>query len=307
MLRFDNVVKKFARVKAVDELSFEIKKGEIFALLGPNGAGKTSSVRMIMQIMEPDSGTITFAPSVMKGGKVDRSKLGYLPEERGLYQDAPIMKTLVYLSTLRGNEAAEAQKKAAEWLDRFGILDRKADKISTLSKGNQQKVQFIASILHEPDFAILDEPFSGFDPINQELISEIIRELRDNGMTILLSAHQMQLVENIADRILMINHGKELMSGTLDDIRKETISDKKLIVSYSGEVNNELFQQSDQIKNSILTSAGDWEIYFSENYSMNSVLKILIEAGSVNNLKTSDVNLHEIFIESFVNGGYTHE
>lgn len=305
MLRFENVVKKFARVKAVDELSFEIKKGEIFALLGPNGAGKTSSVRMIMQIMEPDSGTITFDPFVMKGGKVDRSKLGYLPEERGLYQDAPIMKTLVYLSTLRGNEAAEAQKKAAEWLDRFGILDRKADKISTLSKGNQQKVQFIASILHEPDFAILDEPFSGFDPLNQELISDIIRELRDNGMTILLSAHQMQLVENIADRILMINHGKELMSGTLDDIRKETISDKKLIVSYSGDVNNELFQQSDQIKNSILTSEGDWEIYFSENYSMNSVLKILTEAGSVNNLKTSDVNLHEIFIESFVNGGHS--
>jgi ABC-2 type transport system ATP-binding protein len=304
MLRFEKVAKKFARVKAVDELSFEIKKGEIFALLGPNGAGKTSSVRMIMQIMEPDSGTITFAPFVMKGGKVDRSKLGYLPEERGLYQDAPIMKTLVYLSTLRGNKPAEAQKKAAEWLDRFGILDRKADKISTLSKGNQQKVQFIASILHEPDFAILDEPFSGFDPLNQELISDIIRELRDNGMTILLSAHQMQLVENIADRILMINHGKELMSGTLDDIRKETISDKKLIVSYSGEVNNKLFQQSDQIKNSILTSAGDWEIYFSENYSMNSVLNILTEAGSVNNLKTSDVNLHEIFIESFVNGGH---
>lgn len=307
MLQFENVVKKFAKVRAVDELSFEIRKGEIFALLGPNGAGKTSSVRMIMQIMEPDSGSITFDPSIIKNGKVDRSKLGYLPEERGLYQDAPIIKTLVYLSTLRGNDPAAAQKKASVWLDRFGILDRQADKISTLSKGNQQKVQFIASILHEPDFAILDEPFSGFDPINQELISDIIRELRENGMTILLSAHQMQLVENIADRILMINHGKELMSGTLDDIRRKTISDKKLIVTYSGEVKHELFEQSDQIKNSVLTSAGDWEIYFSENYSLNAVLKILTDAGSVNNLKTSDVNLHEIFIESFANGGRNHE
>jgi ABC-2 type transport system ATP-binding protein len=307
MLQFQNVVKKFTRVKAVDELSFEIRKGEIFALLGPNGAGKTSSVRMIMQIMEPDSGSISFDPSLIKGGKVDRSKLGYLPEERGLYQDAPIMKTLIYLSTLRGSDPAEAQKKVAEWLDRFGILDRQADKISTLSKGNQQKVQFIASILHEPDFAILDEPFSGFDPINQELISDIIRELRNYGMTILLSAHQMQLVENIADRILMINHGKELMSGTLDEIRRKTISDKKLIVTYSGEVKHEFFEKSDQIKNSVLTSAGDWEIYFSENYSLNAVLKILTDAGSVNNLKTTDVNLHEIFIESFANGGRNHE
>ncbi|MCH8556661.1 MAG: ATP-binding cassette domain-containing protein [Balneolia bacterium] len=307
MLKFKNVVKKFTKVRAVDDLSFEIKKGEIFALLGPNGAGKTSSVRMIMQIMEPDSGSITFGPSVMQGDKVNRSKLGYLPEERGLYQDAPIIKTLVYLSTLRGSDPAEAQKKANAWLDRFGILDRKAEKISTLSKGNQQKVQFIASILHEPEFAILDEPFSGFDPINQELISDIIRELRDGGMTILLSAHQMQLIENIADRILMINNGKELISGTFDDIRNNTISDKKLIVTYDGDVKNELFQGSGDIRNSIMTAPGEWEIYFSENYSMNEVLKIMIAAGSVKTLKTSDVNLHEIFIESFRNGGRAHE
>jgi len=306
MLRFENVTKKFTKVRAVDGLSFEIRKGEIFALLGPNGAGKTSSVRMIMQIMEPDSGSITFGPSIMKGGKVDRSKLGYLPEERGLYQDAPIMKTLVYLSTLRGSDPVEAGKKAAEWLGRFGILDRQAEKISTLSKGNQQKIQFIASILHEPDFAVLDEPFSGFDPLNQELISDMIRELRNDGMTILLSAHQMQLVENIADRILMINHGKELMSGTLDDIRKNTISDKKLIVTYNGEVKDGLFQKSGHIKNSILSSAGEWEIYFSENYSLNEVLQIMVEAGSVKSLRTSDVNLHEIFIESFKNGGPEH-
>ncbi|MCH8567140.1 MAG: ATP-binding cassette domain-containing protein [Balneolales bacterium] len=307
MLKFENVVKKFAKVKAVDDLSFEIKKGEIFALLGPNGAGKTSSIRMIMQIMEPDSGLISFDSSVLLGSKVNRSKLGYLPEERGLYQDAPIMKTLLYLSSLRGSDPAEAQKKATAWLDRFGILDRKAEKISTLSKGNQQKVQFIASILHEPEFAILDEPYSGFDPINQELISDIIRELRDGGMTILLSAHQMQLVENIADRILMINHGKELLSGTFEDIRNNTISDKKLIVSYNGAAKKELFESSAHIRNSIQTAPEEWEIYFSENYSLNEVLKIMIEAGTVKSLKTSDVNLHEIFIESFKTGGRVHE
>ena len=307
MLSFNSVVKQFQKVRAVDDLSFEIREGEIFALLGPNGAGKTSSVRMIMQIMDPDSGSISFDSSVMKGGKVDRSKLGYLPEERGLYQDAPILKTLIYLSTLRGSEPESAKRKAIEWLERFGISDRRAEKISTLSKGNQQKVQFIASVLHEPEFAILDEPFSGFDPINQELISDMIRDLRDRGMTILLSAHQMQLVENIADRILMINHGKELMSGTLDDIRKRTISDQKLIVSYIGDVKKGLFETSSSMKHAVQTSADEWEIYFSEQGTLNQVLQTLTQAGSVQSIRTSEVNLHEIFIESFKNGGINHE
>lgn len=307
MLSFQSVVKQFDKVRAVDNLSFEIRKGEIFALLGPNGAGKTSCVRMIMQIMNPDSGSVTFGPSVMSGKKADRTKLGYLPEERGLYQDTPILKTLVYLATLRGMDPADAGKKGSEWLERFGILDRKNDKISTLSKGNQQKVQFIASILHAPDFAVLDEPFSGFDPINQELISDVIRELRDGGMTILLSAHQMQLIENIADRILMINHGKKMISGTFDDIRRNTISGQKLTVTYAGDVNQELLQQSPHIKNSIQTASGAWEIYLADENSLNGALQIIIEAGAVESLRTSEVNLHEIFIESFKNRGSADE
>src|SRR5690625_3621452 len=161
MLAFESVVKQFGKVRAVDDLSFEVGKGEIFAMLGPNGAGKTSTVRMIMRIMAPDSGSITFHSSLRIGEKVDRTKRGYLPEERGLYQDTPILKTLVYLATLRGLDASVAASRASGWLERFGILDRKNEKVSTLSKGNQQKVQFIASILHQPEFAIFAEQFSG--------------------------------------------------------------------------------------------------------------------------------------------------
>ena len=153
----------------------------------------------------------------------------------------------------------------------------------------------------------MDEPFSGFDPLNQERISDVIRELRDGGMTILLSAHQMQLVENIADRVLMINHGKEMISGTLNEIRKSTISGQKLMITYHGEVNEELLQQSDDVRSSTLTADGEWEIYLSENDSLNEALQVLLKAGSVASLRTTEVNLHEIFIESFKEGGTAHE
>src|SRR5690625_3984812 len=154
MLDDESVVKLLEQARAMYDLSCDAVKGEIFAMLGAKGAGKTSTVSMIMQIMAPDSGSITFHPSLRIGEKVDRTKLGYLPEERGLYQDTPILKTLVYLATLRGLDASVAASRASGWLERFGILDRKNEKVSTLSKGNQQKVQFIASILHQPDFAI---------------------------------------------------------------------------------------------------------------------------------------------------------
>lgn len=307
MLSFHSVVKRFDKIRAVDDLSFSMQKGEIFALLGPNGAGKTSCIRMIMQVMSPDSGTIEFDESLLTNGSIDRSKLGYLPEERGLYQDASLLKTLIYLAELRGADPGVTRKRAEEWLSRFDLLDRKNDKISTLSKGNQQKVQFISSILHKPKFAILDEPFSGFDPINQEFISDLIRELRDDGMTILLSAHQMQLVEKIADRILMLNLGKQLHCGTLDEIRSSIISHQKLIVSYQNAVDVSRLRDASQIKQ--INEEGDrtFEIFISNESSINDILTLVASAGDVANLKTSEVTLHEIFLESFKNGGPDHE
>lgn len=299
MITLDKVTKQFSKVRAVDSLSFCIQSGEIFALLGPNGAGKTTTVRMIMQLMHPDSGQLVFDARLLANNQVDRRLLGYLPEERGLYQDAPVLKTLVYLASLRGMDAPEARKQARQWLERFSLTDRRNEKISTLSKGNQQKIQFIASILHKPLFAVLDEPFSGFDPINQELISEIIRELRDEGMTILLSAHQMQLVEQISDRILLLDQGKTMISGTLEEIRRSTVSDQKLLVTYQQPPDIAIFQGSACIKAVQPGENGAWEVFLHEGTRYNEVLAELTAAGSILNLQTHQVNLHEIFIQSF--------
>lgn len=306
MLTFTDVSKQYSKVRAVDRLTFSIERGEIFALLGPNGAGKTTSIRMIMQIIQPDSGTIAFDPSLTTKKGVDRTRLGYLPEERGLYQDATVLRTIVYLASLRGRDAAWSRKKAAEWLERFGLRDRAFDKVSALSKGNQQKVQFIASILHEPDFVVLDEPFSGFDPINQELMSGVIRELRENGMTILLSAHQMQLVERIADRILLINDGRELISGTIDEIHRKTVSDVKILVRFAGDVDTSRLEALPLIRSFQPTENGHWEVFLHETSSLNDVLTGLSSAGTITSLKTADVSLHDIFIQSFTNGGQNH-
>lgn len=302
MLSFSSVSKHFSSARAVDDLSFKVNSGEIFALLGPNGAGKTTTIRMIMQIIEPDKGSIDFDPIMMTDAKVNRQKLGYLPEERGLFQEASILSTLIYLGSLRGMDDLNAKTEALKWLERFGLDKRKNEKVSTLSKGNQQKVQFISSILHKPQFAVLDEPFSGFDPINQEIISDIIRELRNDGMTILLSAHQMQLIERIADRILLIQHGKELLSGSLDEIRKKTVSGQKLIIEFISDVNTSVLEMSDAIKGFQKLDDNTWEIYWGEHVLMNQLLIDLAKAGDIKSLKTSDVNLHEIFIQSFRNG-----
>ncbi len=303
MLTFTDVSKHFSKVTAVDKLSFSIDKGEIFSLLGPNGAGKTTSIRMIMQIIKPDSGSIRFDPSVTSSKGADRSRLGYLPEERGLYQDATVISNLVYLASLRGKESAWSRKKGMEWLGQFGLKDRMNDKVSALSKGNQQKVQFIASILHEPDFVVLDEPFSGFDPINQEVISGVIKQLRESGMTILLSAHQMQLVERIADRILLINDGRELVSGTLQEIQKNTVSDTKILVQFSDGANTSALGSISHVRRYQQGENGHWEVYLDDASSLNSVLAGLTSAGNIVSLKTAEASLHDIFIQSFENGG----
>lgn len=214
-LTIDRVEKRYATVQAVAGISLEVQPGEAVALLGPNGAGKTTLLRMLVGITRPDSGRILW-----QGGTASPppSDLGYLPEDRGLYQDMPIKRTLTYFARLRGVEGAEAERRATTWLERFELGDRANEKLSALSKGNQQKVQLAASILHSPRFAILDEPFSGLDPINQELFLSIVRELRAAGTTLLFSAHQMSLVERMADRVMVLHRGKELLHGSISDL-----------------------------------------------------------------------------------------
>jgi ABC-2 type transport system ATP-binding protein len=217
ILSVRQISKTFGDLRAVDGVSFDVAPGEILGFLGPNGAGKTTSLRMILEITRPDAGRVEWSG----GGKLDRRRVGYLPEERGLFEDATVLHMLAYLGTLRGMDDRAASEAAKRWLERLGLADRAANKVGALSKGNQQKVQFAGAILHGPALAVLDEPFSGLDPINQELIITLIRELRDQGTAVLLSAHQLNLAERLCDRFYLIAQGRGVLEGTLESIRRE--------------------------------------------------------------------------------------
>ena len=232
ILHVAEVTKRFSAVTAVDRVSFDVSRGEIFALLGPNGAGKTTLVRMLMGILEPDAGTVAWALDG-EAAAPDRTRIGFLPEERGLYQDVPVLRTLVYFGTLRGMSHHDASREAQRWLDRLELGTRAKEPVKSLSKGNQQKVQFVAAVLHRPRFAVLDEPFSGLDPLNQELFLDLVRELRSGGATVLLCAHQMDLVERLADCILLMNRGRRLEAGTIAELRERWGAGNEVTLVYA--------------------------------------------------------------------------
>lgn len=210
--------KTFNDVVAVDHLSFQVNCGEIFGLLGPNGAGKTTTIRMLMDILKPDSGT---ARVLGKLPGAARERVGYLPEERGLYRGLRVDECLVYLGQLKGMSRAVARKRAAELLERVELAEWAKKKVQELSRGMQQKVQIVASIIHDPDLVILDEPFQGLDPVNVEVVRGLIRDLRAAGKTIALSAHEMSQVEALCERIVLIDRGKAVLYGALADIKKQ--------------------------------------------------------------------------------------
>lgn len=216
MIRTEDICKAFDGVVAVDALSLEIQPGRILGFLGPNGAGKTTTIRMLMNILQPDSGNITFNGSTQRPAA---TQVGYLPEERGLYQKIPVLETLEYFAHLRGMKHPTASIKAA--LERFDLASRAHSKISELSKGNQQKVQFINTILHNPDYIILDEPFTGLDPVNQLIIKEMMEAMKDQGKTIIFSSHQMDQVEKLCDDVALINNGELVLSGDLDSVKRQ--------------------------------------------------------------------------------------
>jgi len=219
MVSVDRIGKRFGDVVAVDDVSFAAARGEILGLLGPNGAGKTTTIRMIMGIMRPDVGAIRFANG--DAGTIDKTRIGYLPEERGLYDDAKVLDLLAYFAELKGVAREASRRLAAEWLERLDLTAWAARKVEKLSKGMQQKVQFAAAVLHRPAVVVLDEPFSGLDPVHQDVFKGIIRELRDDGMAILLSSHQMNRVEELCDRIFLIHRGQQVLYGPLVAIKEE--------------------------------------------------------------------------------------
>lgn len=224
-----NVTKSFGAIKAVDEVSFSVGKGEIFGLLGPNGAGKTTTIRLILDIFKPESGEVEVLGGPMN--EATKNRIGYMPEERGLYQDIPLERCLVYLGSLKGLSPSVVKQRAGEYLERFDLTAHKSHKIKELSKGMQQKAQIIVTLLHQPELVIIDEPFTSLDPVNTQLVKELLRELRTRGVTLIMSTHQMHQVEELCDRILLINHGKAVLYGGLDNIRQQYASHAVLVKS----------------------------------------------------------------------------
>jgi ABC-2 type transport system ATP-binding protein len=298
-LSVKDVKKQYAAVQAVDGLSFDVGKGEIFALLGPNGAGKSSTIRMLIGLTKSDSGSIRFTEQ--GGQQYDRlpSELfGYLPEERGLYQEATILNTLIYMAQLKGMSKADATQQANEWLERFDLADRKKDVLKSLSKGNQQKVQLISSVIHRPAIAFLDEPFSGLDPVNQEKVIEFLITLKEKGTTIILSAHQMSLVEKLADRFLLMNQGKLALYGTMQEIRTKTLLGATLIVRFSHDVSVSMFPTSEDITHVEHSDEQTLVFTLSPTCNVPTLLQVILAEHGVDTIQTQQPSLHDIYLNS---------
>jgi ABC-2 type transport system ATP-binding protein len=291
ILKVSNVQKTFKKQQVLHGVSFDVKEGEITALLGPNGAGKSTTIRSIMGILFPDEGHIQFSGE--EEGVIPKHTIGYLPEERGLYKNVKIMDILLYFAELKDYPIKKAKERALHYLKKFGLEGKDKVSIEELSKGMGQKVQFIASIIHEPKLLILDEPFSGLDPVSQEVFKDEIRELARSGTAVLLSAHQMNLVEEMADRLIMIHKGREVISGTMDEVKEKYANFKCTIQGVNRLELLETIPQVSRIEQSEQTST----LYLEPDVHIPSWIRKLPEGMTIHELKIDRITLHEIFID----------
>lgn len=232
-IEVSHIAKSFGDTQAVVDVSFAVARGEIFALLGPNGAGKTTAIRMMLDIFKPDRGTVAILGGPMSDDK--KSRIGYMPEERGLYQDVSLERCLLYLASLKDVPDGVARQRLADYLERFDLAEHKNKKVKELSKGMQQKAQIITTLLHQPELVVIDEPFTALDPLNVQLVKDLMRDLRQQGVTIIMSTHQMHQVEQLCDRILLIDAGRDVLYGGLNDIRRQ-FSGHAVLVRTAGEL-----------------------------------------------------------------------
>jgi ABC-2 type transport system ATP-binding protein len=293
-IEVSQIAKSFGDTHAVVDVSFDVENGEIFGLLGPNGAGKTTALRILLDIFEPDRGKVSILGGPMSEEKKDR--IGYMPEERGLYQDVPLERCLLYLASLKGIPDQKARKNLNEYLERFDLADHKSKKVKELSKGMQQKAQIINTLLHQPELIIIDEPFSALDPLNLQLVKDVMLELRDLGVTIIMSTHQMQQVEELCDRILLINDGKNLLYGNLDEIRQR-YSGHAVIVRTAGKL-----PELPGVKE-ISPHNGDVKLTLMEDTTPQDILKNLSARDlSLEKFEIAVPALNEIFIRVIEEG-----
>jgi len=246
-IQITNLTKRYKTVTAVDNISLTVNSGEIYALLGPNGAGKSSLVRMLVGLTQADEGSIEISDASGPRPQLSPEDFAYLPEDRGLYQDRTIVDNLGFIAELRGLDKSLAQQRIDQWLDYFDLTERKKEPMRQLSKGNQQKVQLTATLIHDPDLVILDEPFSGLDPVNQEHVMNVLTDLKQRGKTVLLSAHQMALVERLADKMLLMSHGRALAQGTLAEIRAKLQPQRVYRIECDAEVARNQWSQHEAI------------------------------------------------------------
>ncbi|QNL48912.1 ATP-binding cassette domain-containing protein [Olivibacter sp. SDN3] len=296
MIEIKNIVKQYAGHRALDDVSIHIQKGTIFGLLGPNGAGKTSLIRIITQITAPDSGHIQFNGEPLNSSHI--YQIGYLPEERGLYKKMQIGEQMLYLAQLKGLSKSEAKHRIKHWFEKMEMQTWWNKKVEDLSKGMQQKVQFVATVLHQPELLILDEPFSGFDPVNADIIKNEILELHRNGTTIIFSTHRMESVEQLCNNIALINKSKKILDGSVIDI-KNKYRENKYKITYLGDdivstPDDTLFIIDDIEHQGVTTTLS---IKIPKEKSVNAVLSYLIPKVEIQHLEEIIPSIHDIFIK----------
>lgn len=288
VVEYSEVTKRFKKTAAVDHLSFTIGQGEVFGMVGPNGAGKTTAMRMLMDIIQPDEGEIRVLGQTMN--EQVKNRLGYLPEERGLYRKLTVSESLAYLAQLKDMRPGASRERASQLLTRVGMEKHRDKKVEELSRGMSQLVQFVATIIHDPDLLVLDEPFSGLDPVNTEMLKSLVLEQKQRNKSIILSTHVMNQVEELCDRFLMINRGRAVLYGSLDEIK-------------SGFKSNSVVLKSDRLPEVMpgvvgRKSHGEYlELLLDQETSPDDVLEALVKAKvSIDRFEVSTPSLHEIFI-----------
>ena len=301
ILEVDNIVKKYGDYTALNNVSVKVPRGSVFGLLGPNGAGKTTLIRIVNQIILPDAGNV-----ILDGRELtpsDIQHIGYLPEERGLYKSMKVGEQALYLSQLKGLSKSEAQKRLRYWFDKFQIEDWWNKKVQELSKGMAQKIQFIVTVMHRPKLLIFDEPFSGFDPINANLIKDEILQLRDEGATVIFSTHRMESVEELCENIALIDKSNLILDGKLSDIKQQFKSNMFEVVLKSTNIdllNNDL-QEKFETKKSLLHTHDDEfavKIQLNKKTSSNDLLNYLASKGTITHFVEMIPNANEIFIKA---------
>jgi len=296
MLQVQSVKKSYGAVQAVDGISLTASPGKIYGLLGPNGAGKTTTIRMIMNIIAPDQGQILFDGKPISPG--DKNRIGYLPEERGLYRKMILNDLLHYFASLKGRKRGEVQNRIDDWLERFDLSEWKMRKVEELSKGMSQKVQFIVSVLHDPDILVLDEPFAGLDPVSTEALRKAVLELGKQEKTILLSTHIMEQAERMCSTILIIDSGREVLSGSVEAI-KSRFGTNSVIIEFDGDA--DILHDCDLIGTVI--SYPRWvEAELAAGASADKLLGYLVGKLSIKRFEVVTPSLHKIFIDQLEQG-----